>query len=74
LHVSKCHDAAAAAICAQYPELTEREAGQHSIRAVAWCAANHREWLDRGVPRREWIWPPDERGVGVRRNPGYENT
>jgi hypothetical protein len=31
-------------------------------------------WLHRGVPRREWIWPPDHRGVRLQRNPGYENA
>ena len=74
LHVSKCHDAAAAAIRAAYPNLTEREATQHSIQAVAWASVHHHAWLWNGVPRREWIWPPDKRGVGVRRNLGYEGT
>jgi hypothetical protein len=27
-----------------------------------------------GVPKREWIWPPDHRGVGYRRNRGFEGT
>jgi hypothetical protein len=74
LKVSQCHNAAAAAICAKYPELTERQARWHSIEAVAWASKRHRAWLDRGAPRHEWIWAPDRRGVGLHRNPGFEVT
>jgi hypothetical protein len=74
LKVSQCHSAAAAEICAKYPELTERQGRRHSIEAVAWASKHHRAWLDRGVPRREWIWPPDRRGVGLHRKPGFEGT
>jgi hypothetical protein len=41
LKVSQCHNAAAAAICAKYPELTERQARWHSIEAVAWASKRH---------------------------------
>jgi hypothetical protein len=47
LKVSWCHSAAAAAICAKYPELKERQARQHLIEAVAWASKHHRAWLDR---------------------------
>jgi hypothetical protein len=42
LKVSWCHSAAAAAICAKYPELKERQARQHLIEAVVWASKHHR--------------------------------
>jgi hypothetical protein len=74
LHVSECHRAGAKAMLAAFPQLDEKEASKQMIKAVAWCSSNHRKWLDHGVPRREWIWPPDHRGVGLQRNPGFEGT
>ena len=74
LPVNKCHDAGIAAILTAYPHMTKEEASKHSIESVAWAAGKHHAWLYNGVPRREWIWPPDRRGVGRHRNPGYEDA
>jgi hypothetical protein len=73
LHDIECDRAGQRAMMAAFPELDEEEAGRQIVRAVAWCSWKHRKWLDHGVPRRKWIWPPDHRGVGLRRNPGYED-
>lgn len=62
------------AILAAYPHISPDAANQHVINAVAWASIHHNDWLQRGVPRREWIWPPDHRGVGHHRNPGYEDS
>lgn len=64
LHVSKCYQAAADAIREKHPDLTEREAKRHAITAVAWASRHHNEWLNKGVPKRKWIWPPTAEGVG----------
>jgi hypothetical protein len=74
LHVVKCLDAGEIAMMAAYPELSRKEASAHMIQAVAWASTHHHAWLWRGVPRREWIWPADHRGVGRYRNPGYEDV
>jgi hypothetical protein len=56
---------------AAFPALTEQEAHRHLISAITWASINHREWLDRAEPKMEWIWPPDHRGAGYMRRPGY---
>jgi hypothetical protein len=66
-----CYNAGEAAILAAYPAMPRQEASAAIVSAVAWASVHYREWLDRGVPRREWIWPADHRGVGRYRNPGY---
>jgi hypothetical protein len=63
-------DAGQAAILAAFPNLTPP--AYRARRGLA--HREHHEWLYRGVRRREWIWPPDHRGVGVQRNPGFEDT
>jgi hypothetical protein len=73
LWIVYCHQAGVAAMRERFPHLTQEEASRHMVNAVAWASSNHKEWLERGVPRRKWIWPPDHRGVGHRRNPGYED-
>jgi hypothetical protein len=50
-----------------FPQPPEEEACRHFTNAVGWASINHREWLYRGVPHKEWIWPPDHRGVGLLR-------
>ena len=69
-----CYHAGESAMLIAFPTLTEEEASSHIVDAVAWASQRHNEWLKRGVPRREWIWPPDHRGVGRHRNPGYEDV
>jgi len=73
-HRHKCYDAGEAAIREAYPDLPRKEASVHIVNAVVWASIHHLEWLRNGVPRREWIWPPDHRGVGRHRNPGYEDV
>jgi hypothetical protein len=70
---SQSYHAGQAAIIEAFPQLTREEASSHIVHAVAWASVHHREWLWRGVPHREWTWPPDHRGVGLHRNPGYED-
>jgi hypothetical protein len=67
------YSAGKAGILAAFPELTPQEASRHIIQAVARASDHHHEWLDRGAMKREWIWPPDRRGAGYHRNPGYED-
>jgi hypothetical protein len=69
-----CHRAGVAAMLEVFPHLSREQASAHCIQAVSWCSGEHHTWLWRGVPRREWIWPPDHRGVGRQRNPGYEHV
>jgi hypothetical protein len=69
-----CCNAGKAAILAAYPAMSREEASAAIVNAVAWASVHHREWLHRGVRRREWIWPADHRGVGLHRNPGYEDV
>jgi hypothetical protein len=68
------HPAGIAAMMEAFPQLAREEASEHMINAIAWCTTHHIEWLQCGVPRREWIWPPDQRGMGLNRNAGYEGT
>ena len=44
------------------------------VNAVSWASREHKHWLFRSGLKREWIWPPDHRGGGYRRNPGYEDA
>jgi hypothetical protein len=74
LQNSQCYDAGRIAMIEAFPTLTREDASSHIVNAVAWASVHHHEWLHRGVPHREWIWPPDHRGVGLHRNPGYEDS
>lgn len=72
LHHHHCWIAGHEAMRAAYPELSLEQARLEMRDALTWAASNHNEWLHRGVPRREWIWPPDHRGVGHYRHPKRE--
>lgn len=62
------HRSGVTTMMASFPDLSRAEAGSHMIDAVAWASRNHNEWLTRGVPKREWIWPPTAEGVGLYRH------
>ena len=66
------HPAGVTALMEASPQLSHDEASEHMDNAIAWCTTHHIEWLQCGVPRREWIWPPDHRGMGLDRHAGYE--
>jgi hypothetical protein len=55
------------AMRAAFPDLTIEEARRQMTSAIAWCSSTHNEWLWNGVPRPEYIWPPDHRGFGYYR-------
>ena len=59
------HRAGVAAMIASFQNLNKEEASSHMTGAVAWASTYHNEWLMRGVPKREWIWPPTAEGVGL---------
>ena len=70
-----CVNRGATALRDAYPEMTQTEAVQQTILAVAWVTnTEHSNWFWSAVPKREWIWPGDHRGVGHHRNLGYENV
>jgi hypothetical protein len=64
LWIVHCHQAGVA-MRERFPHLTQEEASRHMVNAVAWASSRHNEWLERGVPRREWIWPPDDRALAI---------
>ena len=63
----KCHKAGITAMREAFPELDEKTLSRHMIEAVAWATQLHKDWFYRDVPTVEWIWPPDQRGVGNKR-------
>lgn len=58
---------AVAAIMAQHPDMSLDEARKHATDDVAWASSEHPKWFWDNPNRREWIWPPDRRGVGTYR-------
>lgn len=67
----ECSQAGVLAIIAAFPDVTEAGARQAIVDAVGWVTrSEHAEWFRKGVPCREWVWPPSDGDVGLYRRPG----
>ena len=63
-----CWDFGVKAMQAAFPQIGIEQARSEMSAAIAWVAIDHGDWFNRGVPRREWIWPPTAEGVGLFRH------
>ena len=69
----ECHQAGVDAMQAAHPEMTD--AGRQMSDAIGWITrSEYAGWFWAAQPRREWIWPPDHRGVGHYRTQAGERA
>ena len=59
----ECHRAGVEAMRAAFPDM--KHVGREMSDAIGWVTRSEfAGWFRQGVPQKEWIWPPDRRGVG----------
>lgn len=60
---NECHKAGVAAMQAAFP--TMEDPGPQMVQAIGSVPrSEYAAWFWAARPEREWIWPPDHRGVG----------
>ena len=69
----ECYLAGVAAMQAAFPDMLD--ANTQMTEAIGWVThSEYAKWFWAAQPRREWIWPPDHRGVGHYRTPAGDKS